>query len=110
MAHQCIVDSSNRLPGRWRYLENKKEEHVGIGVFVEANDGDIVARLAADGHGIAYLPTFLVQQYLDSKQLMPILEDYELEAAPVSLVYPANRMMNSALNALVSHLIEHKPN
>ncbi|WP_281556371.1 LysR family transcriptional regulator [Thalassomonas sp. RHCl1] len=107
--HQCIVDSSNRLPGRWRYREGGKEELVAVHAFVEANDGDIVARLAADGHGIAYLPSFLTQDYLDAGQLVPVLQDYAFDAAPVSLVYPANRLMNPALNALVSYLLEHKP-
>ncbi|WDE00305.1 LysR family transcriptional regulator [Thalassomonas actiniarum] len=108
LKHQCIVDSSNRLPGRWRYREGNKEELVAIHAFVEANDGDIVARLAADGHGIAYLPTFLTQAYLDSGLLVPVLQDYEFDSAPVSLVYPANRLANTALNALVDHLLEHK--
>ncbi|WP_274038393.1 LysR family transcriptional regulator [Thalassomonas viridans] len=107
--HQCIVDNSNRLPGRWRYREDGKEELVAVRAFVEANDGDIVSRLAADGHGIAYLPTFLTREYLDSGQLVPVLRDYEFDAAPVSLVYPANRMMNTALNALVGYLLEHRP-
>mgnify|MGYP000474394013 CR=1 FL=1 len=107
--HQCIVDSSNRLPGRWRYSEDGKEELVAVSGFAQANDGEVVARLAANGHGIAYLPAFLTREYRDSGRLVPVLQDYEFDAAPVSLVYPANRMMNTALNALVGYLLEHKP-
>lgn len=107
--HQCILDSSNRLPGRWRYLEKQKEELVAITPFIEANDGDVTARLAADGHGIAQLPTFLMQSYLDSGELVPILGDFEFKPSPVSLVFPANKLMNSTLKALINYLIEHKP-
>jgi len=110
--HQCILDTSNRQPGRWRYLERgnekKAEQHMAVQAFAAANDGVIVARLAADGHGIAQLPTFLMQDYLSSGQLVPILQDYEFTSAPISLVYPANRMMNPALRALINHILEYK--
>ncbi|WDE13064.1 LysR substrate-binding domain-containing protein [Thalassomonas haliotis] len=103
------VDNSSRLPGRWRYLEGDKAELVAVHAFAEANDGDIVVRLAADGHDTVYLPSFLTQDYLEAGQLEPVLQDYTFDAAPVSLVYPANRLMSSALNARVSYLLAHKP-
>ena len=108
LEHRCITDSSNRLPKRWRYQENGKESNVAVTSHNEANDGDIVAQLAAYGNGIAYLPTFLTQSYLDSGQLIPILKNYEFDSVPVSLVYPANLMMNRALKSFVNYLLENK--
>lgn len=107
--HQCLVDSSNRQPGRWRYIENGAEQQISVKAFMEANDGDAVAKFAADGHGIAYLPTFLMQSYLDSGQLKPILREFEIASSPVSLVFPANRLMNPALKTLIDYLMENKP-
>ena len=107
--HQCVLDSSNRQPGRWRYSEAGKESTITVKGFVQANDGEVEARFTADGHGIAYLPSFLIQQYLDSGELSPILEGYEFDETPVSLVFPANRLMNPALRALIEFLIEYKP-
>ena len=107
--HQCILDSSNQQPGRWRYRENNKEELVSVKPFLEVNEGDIVARFAADGHGIAQLPTFLMKTYLDTQKLIPILQDFEFKPAPVSLVYPAHRMKNPALKALISYLVSDIP-
>lgn len=106
--HQCILDSSNRLPGRWRYMENNKEQLVAVSAFIEANDGEVTARLAADGHGIALLPTFLMQSYLDKGQLVPVLKAFEFKPSPVSLVFPANKLANSTLKALINYLLENK--
>ena len=103
--HQCLVDSSNRFPLRWRYQENGKEYHAPVDSFAEANDGDIVAKLATQSLGIAYLPTFLTQQYLDDGTLIPILTEFEFERIPVSLVYPAKLMMNPLMKALVAYLL-----
>ncbi len=106
--HQCILDSSNRQPGRWRYVENSRDQQVSVKPFIEANDGDVTAKFSADGHGIAQLPTFLIQQYLDSGKLVPILADFAFKPLPVSLVFPANKLMNTTLKTLINYLIENK--
>lgn len=108
LEHQCITDSSNQFPKRWRYQVNGKESNIVVMSNIEANDGDIVAQLAVYGNGIAYLPTFLTQTYLDSGQLMPVLEDFEFDTVPVSLVYPASLMKNRALKSFVSYLLANR--
>lgn len=107
--HQCILDSSNRLLGRWRYSDNGVEKHISVKAFVQSNDGEIAAKFAIDDHGIAYLPTFLMQEYLSSGELVPILRDFEFEPSPISLIFPANRLMNPALRTLIEFLLENKP-
>lgn len=111
LKHRCLVDSSNRNPLRWHYQEDEKDKHVSIDAFTEANDGDIVAKMATEGLGIAYLPVFLTQEYLDDARLIPILTDFEFENIPVSLVYPAKLMRNPLLKSLVGYLLgSQKPN
>lgn len=106
--HQCILDTSNREPNRWRYCENGIKHHVQLDAFVEANDGVAAAKLAANGHGIAFLPTFLMQNLLDTNQLVPILRDYEFEPSQVSLVFPSYQLTNPTLKALIDYLLKHK--
>jgi len=105
-AHNCLVDSSNRSPLRWHYQEEGKKQYASIDAFAEANDGDTVAKLAAEGLGIAYLPTFLTQHYLDNGTLIPVLTEYEFDHIPVSLVYPAKLMINPLLKSLVNYILE----
>ncbi len=107
--HNCVIDSSIQQPSRWRYLENNKERHVNVGGPLEVNDGKIAAEFSAAGHGIAFLPDFLVQKYLDKGKLAPILESFEMPSVPVSLVYPANRLKSPALSELVDFLLDNKP-
>lgn len=107
--HRCIFDSSNRQPGRWRYMDGKKERHISPSSSLEVNQGDLVAQFSAAGHGIALLPDFLVQDYLERRELVSIMERYQLPPIPVSLVYPANRMKSPALKELMVHLLKNKP-
>ena len=104
--HNCLVDSSNRYPLRWHYQEGGKKQYASIDAFAQANDGDTVANLAAEDLGIAYLPTFLTQKYLDNGALIPLLTEFEFDHMPVSLVYPAKLMINPLLKSLVDYILE----
>lgn len=102
------MDSSNRLPGRWRYHESGKEEQVAVRPYMELNDGDNVVNCVLDGFGIAYIPTFLMQEHMDAGRLVTIMDDFELEQVPISLVYPSNHIVNPALRGLINHMLENR--
>lgn len=108
--HLCITDSSNRHPNKWRYCENKKEKFMKITSYTDSNNGETAARLAANGNGIAYLPSFFTQSYLSTGELVPVMQAYEFESLPASLVYPANLMMNKTLKAFVQFILSYKNN
>ena len=107
--HACVIDNSIRQSGRWRYRDDNREQHVNVSGSININQGDMVAEFSAADHGVAYLPDFLVQPYLDSGELLSILRPYQFPPVPISLVYPANRMKSPALNALVTWLLNNKP-
>lgn len=106
--HNCLIDSSNRHPLRWHYQEKNKTKYTSVSAFAEANDGDVVASLAIKGLGVAYLPSFLTQKYLDSGELVEILNEFEFDHIPVSLVYPAKLMINPLLKSLIHHMLDNK--
>ncbi|WP_201589621.1 LysR family transcriptional regulator [Psychrobacter fozii] len=107
--HNCILDSSIRTPCRWRYFEGNNERHVNVTGTIEVNYGNITAEYSAAGHGIAFLPDFLVQDYINIGKLLSTLEPFHMPATPVSLVYPANRMQNPVLREMVQYLLNNKP-
>ncbi len=106
--HDCLIDSSTDQPRRWRYQEDGRPRQVSVDGRIDVNSGGLIATFAAGGHGIAQLPGFLAQPYLDTGELVPILQAFQLPSIPVSLVYPGNRSTNAALKALVQHLLDNR--
>ena len=104
--HRCLLDSSNRQPGRWRYQDGNNIQQVSLQNRLEVSDAELVADFAADGLGIAYLPDFIVAERLASGELVRVLDDYQMAAVPVSLVYPQNRIMTPTQRALIDFLME----
>ncbi|ABV38218.1 transcriptional regulator, LysR family [Shewanella sediminis HAW-EB3] len=103
--HRCILDSSNRHPGRWQYQGSDKEELVRVSADVEVNNGQMVAQFAVADQGVAQLPDFLLQDHIDSGRLVSILEEFAMPSIPMYLVYPAKRMKSPALEALLEFLL-----
>ena len=64
--HRCLLDSSNREPGRWRFKEDNNEHKVVVSPFMTANEGETVAKMAAQDHGIGYLPSYLTHEFIES--------------------------------------------
>ncbi|TKB49940.1 LysR family transcriptional regulator [Ferrimonas sediminicola] len=103
--HKMLIDGSNRQPGRLRYLDNGKEQQISVQGQVEVNQGPVLAQLAAAGLGVAQLPDFMVDDAIDRGELVPILEPFCLPRIQVSLVYPASKLTDPTLRALIDHLL-----
>lgn len=105
--HHCILDTSIRQPGRWRFQIDNATRYFSVRPVLEVNGGEPAAEFAADGLGVALLPDFLVRRYLDAGQLVRILDEYLMPASPVSVVYPANRVMKASQRAMIDFLVDN---
>ena len=104
--HRCIIDESISQPTRWMYKTERGKKHVTVSSDIGVNNAELVADFAVDGFGVAYLPDFLVKEHIASGRLVRILQSYEIDPVPVSLVYSMNRMMSPALRALIDFMLE----
>ena len=107
--HKCLIDSSTDRKGRWPYREAGRTKQVLVEGQIDLNSGHMLAELASLGHGVALLPNFLVNSYIETRKLVSILEEYQIPSSPISLVYPGNRLTNPTLKSLVEFLLENKP-
>lgn len=108
VGHRFLSDSSTTEPNRWPYVESGKEKKIRIRPVIEINLAHLVAKFAADGHGIARVPDFLVQDYFEAGALKPILTNYQTPPTPINLVYHPNRQANPALHRFVDFLMENR--
>jgi len=69
------------------------------------DSGEAVRRVALLGHGIAFLPTYLVGPDLARGELAGVLSDDLLLEASAFAVYPQNRHLTPKVRALIDHLI-----
>ncbi|MGB0834802.1 MAG: LysR family transcriptional regulator [Psychrobium sp.] len=102
--HQCIIEVANQRPLLWQYCEDETVKTVSVSGTLELDKGETVAYFAAQGQGIARLPSFMMQKYLDSGELIPILSEFSTAPLEVSLVYPKDKLNNPVLTAFIEFM------
>lgn len=70
------------------------------------NDGEACTHAALAGVGIAQLPTYMVQDYIASGQLVVVLGTYLSEDLPIHALYPQNRHLSTKVRAFIDWISE----
>jgi DNA-binding transcriptional LysR family regulator len=105
--HRCI---RHRLPSgkryRWEFSKHGEEMIVEVPGALTLDDVDLMADAAADGLGIAYVPEACARNGLESGRLVSVLTDWCPPIPGLTLYYPGNRHVPSALRAFIDVLKE----
>lgn len=102
--HQCIIGA---FGSNWHFRESKEsDEVIRVSGSLITDSGDILREAAIKGIGIAQATWWLFRQEIKRGELISILEDYEVEADPISIVFPANRRTPAKVRAVADFLLE----
>ncbi|MDN5733525.1 MAG: LysR family transcriptional regulator [Psychrobacter sp.] len=85
--------------------QGKKYTHT-IDAKIKATNGEFLVDLAVKGHGIVFMPTFIVYQRLARGELVPILPQYQLPTLSAYAVYPKNRFLSQRCRYLIDFIAE----
>jgi DNA-binding transcriptional LysR family regulator len=103
--HHCI---RHRLPSgkryRWEFSKHGEEMIIDVPGPLTLDDNDLMVQVATDGLGIAYVPEGFAQKNLGSGRLVSVLADWCPPIRGLTLYYPGNRHVPSALRAFIDVL------
>lgn len=104
-AHRCI---RQRLPSgkryRWEFAKRGAEIAVDVPGNLTLDDNDLLVQAAVAGRGIAYVPDYFAKPFLDSGQLVTVLDDWCPPTPGLALYYPRSRHVPSPLRAFIDLL------
>lgn len=106
ITHNCI---NLRLPTRgglyaWEFEKDGETLEVQVQGQFTGNTTPQMLEGALAGVGIGYVPVTLAQQYIDSGQLTPVLEDWWPTFPGYHLYYPSRRQTSRAFTLVVDAL------
>jgi len=90
----------------WRFTRNGNEFSQKVKGTLTSNDGEVVVRLALDGHGIILRSNWDIHEHILSGKLVPILPDYQAPHADIYAVYQQRRHTPERISKLVHYLSE----
>ncbi|MBB3965029.1 LysR family transcriptional regulator [Rhizobium metallidurans] len=86
------------------FLVSGQIRNVTLPATLSVNAAESFHAAARLGLGIIQVPRYHAQRYIDSGELMPILEDFPLTKTPVSLLYPRNRQLSPRVRVFIEWL------
>ncbi len=105
--HEVLV-YSNLTPGRqWSFKYRGERVSPSVKYRISANNGELLAKMAANGLGITAGPLFYLQPYIDRGELVPVLGECTRPSVGMYAVYPPGRMVSRRVKMLSDYLFEY---
>lgn len=100
-AHHCVTVERLALPAAWTFMEGQREIAVPVRSRLTINTAEAAIDAAVAGVGIARVLSYQVADAVRSGVLRLILEDFEPERWPVSLVHTGRGLLPLKLRAFL---------
>lgn len=104
--HACITFEGLMSPAAWRFRNGKAEMSVEIKSRLVVNTAEAAIDAAAAGLGVTRVLSYQIADALRERKLKVILEDFEPEPAPVSLVYAGQGLLPIKTRAFLDFATE----
>lgn len=102
--HDCLTHTG--FAATWTFRKAGRSQRVGVRGRFAANHSETLLAMAVDGHGVAMLADWLVDEPLADGSLVPLLETCTLPRAPIHALVPPTRHIAPRVRALLDHLQE----
>ncbi|SFD60219.1 LysR family transcriptional regulator [Pseudoalteromonas denitrificans] len=101
--HNCLMAITNR----WRFNINDEIKEIKVHGNWRSNHAGAILQACFSDLGIAHLAKDLVQKYIDNKQLVYVLDDYQVSDNATWLVYPRKDLIPHRVRLLIDFLLAH---
>lgn len=106
-AHDCLIFSSRNRRQGWRFrAEDGGWVKAPARSRLRLDSGQAIRDAAVAGLGIAYLPSFLVEEELSDRLLRRVLPDLQAEGVTVSAIYPTRRLLEPRVRQFIDLLTQ----
>lgn len=105
--HEVLVYSNLPAGRQWSYVDRGKTVSPRVKYRLSANNGEFLAAVAVRGNAIVNGPLAYLQPYLDSGELVQILQPYTTPGVGMYAVYPPGRLVSRRIKIFSDALHAH---
>jgi DNA-binding transcriptional LysR family regulator len=105
--HNCLTYEYVAPRSVWSFRDAAgAERSVRVGGSLHANNGDLLAEVAAQGAGIVFEAAFIVGPEVRAGRLVPLLQEFVSAPMPIYAVYPSRKHLSAKVRLFVDFLLE----
>jgi DNA-binding transcriptional LysR family regulator len=90
----------------WPFQHNGKRFFQPVQGRLIADNGDLLCQSALEDCGITQLPNFIVDEFIERGELVPLLQDYVEQDFGMFVLYPNRRHLSNRVRLFIDHLAE----
>lgn len=103
--HHALIYSSVQGDERWQLSGGDgKQASVPVHGRLRSNNLSMLLLAARDGFGIAALPRYVAHQSLEAKEVVCVLDDWQLPQQEVHAVFPSPRLVPAKVKLFITWL------
>ncbi|RJT35209.1 LysR family transcriptional regulator [Mesorhizobium waimense] len=99
--HSCITFENLSTPAAWTFVAGKSELAVPVSSRLRVNTAEAAIDAAVAGVGVTKVLSYQIAAEMRSGTLCPILQEFELQPWPVSLVHAGQGLLPVKLRAFL---------
>ena len=104
--HLCIIDSNFRIGKKWPFLSpNGESESVEVTSRASANSPRAVKEMTVADGGIGLIPRFIVEEELESGELIQILPQYRTLEFGLFAIYPHRKYLSKKVRCFIDFML-----
>ncbi|MCT4706746.1 LysR family transcriptional regulator [Enterobacteriaceae bacterium H16N7] len=89
-----------RVFDKWTFTQDGNVHHVAVKGSMMSDDAEVIRRLAISGEGIAFKSWLDVSEDVAAGRLKVLLEQYQGDAVPLSLICPHRKQLSATVRLL----------
>jgi len=101
--HNCLLGTRDY----WHFNDQDKTKQIKVKGNLRCNSALGLLDAALKGIGIVQLSDYCLQPYIESGQLIPLLDQFRTPTEGIWAVYPQNRYLSPKIRLLIDYLAEH---
>lgn len=105
--HRAIRLTSAHIDGVWRIFDGEQWQVFEPEAQLTVNNVTLAREAALEGVGIAAVPTLIAKDAIEAGQLVPVLEDFPMQQAKITLNYPQRAYLPRRYRVFIEFVFTH---
>lgn len=104
--YDCVIMGKSLQHNTWRFIEKGKDLDVSVDGRYASNSMRLVIESAKKGLGFAYIPIALAKPYLDSGELVQVLDNFKTPISSMFLIYQSHKYLAAPKRLFIDFIID----
>ena len=102
--HACITSLDHSPLKNWRFIDGNETVTIDVSGPIATNLFTLMRKAALEGQGIVRLPSYAVERYIASGDLVPLFDDLVPDHGGIWALYPSRRLVPKRVETFLEFL------